>query len=66
MNNWNKHPIAQNLAVYSNSNNNNNIAWTTVASDINIEYRRLYIQFKIVFIYLTLKNNLNSCNFVLE
>ena len=41
MNNWNKHPIAQNLAVYSNGNNNNNVAWTTVASDINIEYRRI-------------------------
>ncbi|XP_017789571.1 PREDICTED: E3 ubiquitin-protein ligase TM129 [Habropoda laboriosa] len=43
MNNWNKHPIAQNIAVYCNSTNNNSnrISWTTVASDINIEYRRI-------------------------
>ncbi|KAK9295819.1 hypothetical protein QLX08_009950 [Tetragonisca angustula] len=43
MNNWKKHPIAKNLAVYCNSsnNNNNNILWTTVASDINVEYQRI-------------------------
>ena len=42
MNNWSKHPIAKNLAVYCNSNNNNNsIPWTTVASDINVEYQRI-------------------------
>ncbi|XP_020286754.1 E3 ubiquitin-protein ligase TM129 [Pseudomyrmex gracilis] len=35
--NWNKHPIAQNLAAYSN----NNTSWTSVASDINTEYRRI-------------------------
>lgn len=47
MNNWVKHPIAKNLMVYCNSNNNNNnITWTGVASDINIEYRRLYIKFR--------------------
>lgn len=34
--NWSIHPIAQNLAAYSN----NNTSWMTVASDINIEYRR--------------------------
>jgi len=33
---WDTHPIAQNLSVYSN----NNTPWTTVASDINTEYRR--------------------------
>ncbi|CAL7937396.1 unnamed protein product [Xylocopa violacea] len=46
MNNWNKHPIAQNLMVYYNNNNNNNnsnngLLWTTVASDINVEFRRI-------------------------
>lgn len=34
--NWTTHPIAKNLAVY----NNNNTPWTSVASDINTEYRR--------------------------
>lgn len=34
--NWATHPIAQNLSVYSN----NNTPWTSVASDINTEYRR--------------------------
>lgn len=33
---WSTHPIAQNLATYSN----NNTSWRNVASDINIEYRR--------------------------
>ncbi|XP_015431931.1 PREDICTED: E3 ubiquitin-protein ligase TM129 [Dufourea novaeangliae] len=42
MNNWIKHPIVQNLTIYCNSNNNdNNMTWTTVASDINIEYRSI-------------------------
>ncbi|CAK9824101.1 E3 ubiquitin-protein ligase TM129 [Anthophora retusa] len=43
MNNWKKHPIAQNIAVYCNrtNNNSNRVSWTTVASDINIEYRRI-------------------------
>ncbi|XP_031836808.1 E3 ubiquitin-protein ligase TM129 isoform X2 [Nomia melanderi] len=42
INNWSKHPIVQNLKVYCNSNNNtDNIIWSTVASDINIEYRRI-------------------------
>lgn len=35
--NWTTHPIAQNLAVYSN----NNTSWISVAADINIEYRRV-------------------------
>lgn len=50
INNWSKHPIAQNLAIYCNSNNNNRMSWTTVASDINVEYQRLYIKFRILFI----------------
>ena len=52
MNNWKKHPIAKNLAVYCNSsnNNNNNILWTTVASDINVEYQRLYIISRTLFL----------------
>ncbi|XP_076245126.1 E3 ubiquitin-protein ligase TM129 [Calliopsis andreniformis] len=42
MNNWARHPIAKNLMIYcNNNNNNNNITWTAVASDINIEYRRI-------------------------
>ncbi|XP_066586221.1 E3 ubiquitin-protein ligase TM129 isoform X2 [Prorops nasuta] len=36
-NNWALHPIAKNLAVYCN----NNTSWISVASDINIEYRRI-------------------------
>ncbi|XP_024941675.1 E3 ubiquitin-protein ligase TM129 [Cephus cinctus] len=36
-NNWSTHPIAQSLAVYCN----NNTTWMAVASDINIEYRRI-------------------------
>lgn len=36
-NNWSMHPIARNLAVYCNDNTN----WMSVASEINIEYRRL-------------------------
>ena len=40
MNNWAKHPIARNLAVYCNNNNDyNSRTWTAIASDINIEYR---------------------------
>ncbi|EFN85991.1 Transmembrane protein 129 [Harpegnathos saltator] len=35
--NWESHPIAQNLSVYSN----NNISWLDVAADINKEYRRV-------------------------
>lgn len=35
-NNWSSHPIAECLAVYCN----NNTSWMSVASDINIEYRR--------------------------
>ena len=35
-NNWATHPIAESLAVYCN----NNTRWMSVASDINIEYRR--------------------------
>ena len=52
MNNWKKHPIAKNLAVYCNSsnNNNNNLLWTTVASDINVEYQRLYIISRTLFL----------------
>lgn len=50
INNWSKHPIAQNLAIYCNNNNNNRMSWTTVASDINVEYQRLYIELKILFI----------------
>lgn len=34
--NWDKHPIAQNLVAYSN----NNTSWMSIASDINTEYRR--------------------------
>ncbi|KAL6423661.1 hypothetical protein ACFW04_010286 [Cataglyphis niger] len=34
---WATHPIAQNLSVYSN----NNMSWMSVASDINVEYRRV-------------------------
>lgn len=49
INNWSKHPIAQNLAIYCN-NNNNRMSWTTVASDINVEYQRLYIELRILFI----------------
>ncbi|XP_006558383.1 E3 ubiquitin-protein ligase TM129 isoform X2 [Apis mellifera] len=41
INNWSKHPIAQNLAIYCNNNNNNRMSWTTVASDINVEYQRI-------------------------
>ncbi|XP_054002448.1 E3 ubiquitin-protein ligase TM129 isoform X1 [Hylaeus anthracinus] len=45
MNNWSKHPIVQNLALYCNNNNNNNnnntVSWTAIASDINVEYRRI-------------------------
>lgn len=33
---WSTHPIAQNLAVYSN----HNTSWMDVAADINKEYRR--------------------------
>lgn len=33
---WSTHPIAQNLATYSN----NNTSWLDVAADINKEYRR--------------------------
>ncbi|XP_033209594.1 E3 ubiquitin-protein ligase TM129 [Belonocnema kinseyi] len=36
-NNWATHPIAESLAVYCN----NNTRWISVASDINIEYRRI-------------------------
>lgn len=36
-NSWKKHPIAQKLAVYSNPG----ATWWTVASDINIEFRRV-------------------------
>lgn len=36
INNWSMHPIAQCLTVYCN----NNTTWLSVASDINIEYRR--------------------------
>ncbi|KAF3426614.1 hypothetical protein E2986_10482 [Frieseomelitta varia] len=39
MNNWKKHPIAKNLAVYSNNSDNN--IWTTIAPDINVEYQRI-------------------------
>lgn len=35
-NNWATHPIAESLAVYCN----NNTTWLSVASDINIEFRR--------------------------
>ncbi|XP_046743391.1 E3 ubiquitin-protein ligase TM129 isoform X2 [Diprion similis] len=35
--NWSTHPIAKALSVYSNDNN----TWITVASNINIEYRRI-------------------------
>ncbi|XP_076659723.1 E3 ubiquitin-protein ligase TM129 [Halictus rubicundus] len=43
MNNWSKHPIVQNLVIYCNNNNidNNNTSWSTIASDINTEYRRI-------------------------
>ncbi|XP_024889457.1 E3 ubiquitin-protein ligase TM129-like isoform X1 [Temnothorax curvispinosus] len=37
VNNWATHPIAKNLSVYGN----NNTPWTSVASDINTEYRRI-------------------------
>lgn len=51
MNNWSKHPITQNLKLYCNHDNNNDnhldrihhrqdTSWTTIASDINTEYRR--------------------------
>lgn len=45
---WATHPIALNLSVYSN----NNMSWMSVASDINVEYRR-FIQKK----FLTLIND---------
>ena len=35
-NNWATHPIAESLAAYCN----NNSSWLSVASDINVEYRR--------------------------
>jgi hypothetical protein len=35
-NNWSTYPIAQSLAVYCN----NNTTWQSVASDVNIEFRR--------------------------
>ncbi|XP_072766918.1 E3 ubiquitin-protein ligase TM129 [Anoplolepis gracilipes] len=34
---WAMHPIARNLSIYSN----NNMSWMSVASDINVEYRRV-------------------------
>ncbi|XP_043260847.1 E3 ubiquitin-protein ligase TM129 [Colletes gigas] len=37
MNNWARHPIAQNLALYCN----NNIPWTAIVSNINAEYQRI-------------------------
>ncbi|XP_032662636.1 transmembrane protein 129 [Odontomachus brunneus] len=37
MNDWLTHPIARNLAVYSN----HNTSWVDVAADINKEYRRV-------------------------
>lgn len=37
--NWKMHPIVQNLSIYCDDNTN----WTSVASEINIEYRRLII-----------------------
>jgi len=47
---WATHPIAQNLSVYSN----NNMSWTSVASDINVEYRR-FIQKKYSYLLMTFK-----------
>lgn len=42
-NNWSNHPIVRNLVTYCNNNNveNNNATWSTIASDINTEYRRV-------------------------
>lgn len=37
INNWATHPIAKSLAIYCS----NNTTWTSVASDINVEYRRV-------------------------
>lgn len=36
-NNWKMHPIVQNLSIYCDDNTN----WMSVASEIDIEYRRL-------------------------
>jgi hypothetical protein len=33
---WKSHPVARTLALYSNSN----AGWISIASDINIEFRR--------------------------
>lgn len=39
--NWRRHPLSHTLALYSQGNAASRNAWITVASDVNIEFRRL-------------------------